>query len=116
MDLDGWVGTARSGYEGVLGQYGDKRRKESGKLILENTMFDHEQIHMYTWERTEGKSMIDLFDQRIRSQVKDKRVFRGSYLGTDHYLVVARIRDRKQVGAATRGVQESNYHIRIPRD
>ena len=62
---------------------------------MANTMFDHKQIHMYTWERTEGKSMIDLFlvDQRIRSQVMDTRVFRGSDLGTDHYLVVARIRN-----------------------
>ena len=61
----------------MLGQYSDKRMSEAGKLILEiykesnllvtNKMFDHKQIHMYTWERTDGKSMIDLFlvDQRI---------------------------------------------------
>ena len=34
-DLNRRVGTARSGYEGVLGQYGDKRINEAGKLILE---------------------------------------------------------------------------------
>ena len=36
-------------------------------------MFDHKQIHMYTWERMEGKSIIDLFlvDQRNQSQVID---------------------------------------------
>ena len=55
----------------MLGQYGDKRINEAGKLILEickeknlfvaNIMFDPKPIHMYTWERTEGKSMIDLF-------------------------------------------------------
>ena len=57
-------------------------------------MFDHKQIHMYTWERAEEKSMIDLLllVQRMRNQVMDTRVFRGPDLGTDHYLVVARIR------------------------
>ena len=72
----------------MLGQYGDKIN-EAGKLILKickernlfvaNTMFDHKQIHMYTWERAEGNSMIDLFlvEQRIRSQVMDTRVFGG---------------------------------------
>ena len=61
---------------------------------MANMIFDLKKNHMYSWERTEGKSMIDLFlvDQRIRNQVKYMRVFRGSELGTDHYLVVARIR------------------------
>ena len=40
-DLNGWVGTARSGYEGVLGQYGDKRINEAGKLILEICILFH---------------------------------------------------------------------------
>lgn len=34
-DLNAWVGTARSGYEGVLGQYDDKTINETGKLVLE---------------------------------------------------------------------------------
>lgn len=60
--------------------------------------------------------MIDLFlvDQRIRSQVIDTRVFSGSELGTDHYLVVARIRG---LFAGWRNYTrcpnlESNYRIR----
>ena len=50
-DFNGRVGNARSVYEGVLGQFGEKRINEAGKLILEickernlfvaNTMFDH---------------------------------------------------------------------------
>ena len=57
----------RNCYEGVLGQYGDKRMNEI------NMIFAYKQIHTYTWARTEGKSMIDLFrvDQRIRNQVID---------------------------------------------
>ena len=34
-DLNGWVGTAQSDYEGVLGQYGDKIISEAGNLLLE---------------------------------------------------------------------------------
>ena len=77
VELNEWVRTARSDYEGGLGQYGDKRINEARKLILEickernlfvaNMMSYHDQIYMYTWQRAEGKSMIDLFlvDQRI---------------------------------------------------
>ena len=35
VELNEWVRTARSDYEGGLGQYGDKRINEAGKLILE---------------------------------------------------------------------------------
>ncbi|CAK1580622.1 unnamed protein product, partial [Parnassius mnemosyne] len=103
-DLNGWVGTARPGYESVLGKFGDKRVNDAGKLILAvckekgllvtNTMFNHKKIHMYTRERKNERSMIDLFlvDDRLRKQVMDTRMFRGADLGTDHYLVITRFR------------------------
>ena len=57
-DLNGWVGNAGSGNEIELGQYGDKRINETGKLILKiykernfvvaNIIFDQKHIHMYT--------------------------------------------------------------------
>ena len=56
------------GFEGVLGEYRDKRLNEAGKLMLEifkernlivaNKMFGHKEIYMYTSGRTEGKSII----------------------------------------------------------
>ena len=104
--LSGLVGTARSGSNGMLGQYGDKRMNEAEKLILKickennlfvaNTMFDHKQLH-----ESEPKEKVWLIyfkwvggclGQCTRGQVMDTQVFRGSDLGTDDYLVVARIR------------------------
>src|SRR5215468_1792809 len=48
---------------------------------------------MYTWQRGEYKSMIDLivYDERLRELVTDTRVIRGSECGTDHFLVVSKV-------------------------
>lgn len=102
-DFNGWVGVRREGCEGVLGIYGDKRVNDNGRslievcleknLVITNTMFDHKEIHMYTWQRGEKKSMIDfvIVDERLKGRVVDTRVFRGSNIGTDHFLVVSRV-------------------------
>ncbi|XP_061704212.1 uncharacterized protein LOC133515657 [Cydia pomonella] len=104
-DFNGWVGIKRDGFEKVLGMHGDKRVNENGRSLLEicqewnlcvtNTMFDHKRIHLYTREAENvRKSVIDfvIVDERIRKNVIDSRVYRGSGIHTDHFLVMCRLR------------------------
>ena len=64
-------------------------------------MFPHRNIHKYTWTSTDGKThnQIDhiLIDRRWHSSVLDVRSFRGADCDTDHYLVVAKVRERLAV-------------------
>jgi exonuclease III len=66
-------------------------------LIVESTMFLHSNIHKYTWTSPDGNThnQIDhiLIDRRRHSSVLDVRTFRAADCDTDHYLVVAKIRE-----------------------
>ena len=65
-------------------------------------MFPHRKIHKYTWTSSDGKThnQIDhvLVDRRWHSSVLDVRSFRGADCDTDHYLVIAKVRERLAVG------------------
>ena len=74
----------------------------SKNLIVKSTMFPHRNIHKYTWTSPDSKThnQIDhvLIDRRWQSSVLDVRTFRGADCDTDHYLVIAKIRERLAVG------------------
>ena len=65
-------------------------------------MFPHRNIHRYTWTSPDGKThnQIDhvLIDRRWHSSILDVQSFRGADCDTDHYLVIAKVRERLAVG------------------
>jgi len=67
--------------------------------VVKSTMFPH--IHKYTWTSPDGKTrkQIDhiLIDRRWHSSVLDVQCFRGADCDTDHYQVVAKVRERLAV-------------------
>jgi hypothetical protein len=73
----------------------------SKRLVVKSTMFPYRNIHKYTWTSPDGKThnQIDhvLIDRRRQWSVLDVRSFRGSHCDTDHYLVVAKLRERLPV-------------------
>jgi len=70
----------------------------SKNLVVKSTMFPHRNIHKYTWTSVDGKThnQIDhvLIDRRWHSSVLEVRRFRGGDCDTDHYLVIAKFRER----------------------
>jgi len=67
-------------------------------LVVKSTMFPHPNIHKYTWTSPGGKAhdQIDhvLIDRRWHSSVLDVRSLRVADCDTDHYLVIAKVRER----------------------
>jgi hypothetical protein len=68
-------------------------------------MYPHHNIHKVTWTSPDGRThnQIDhiLIDRRRHSSILDVRSFRAADCDTDHYLVVAEVRERLAVSKQT---------------
>jgi hypothetical protein len=73
----------------------------SKNRVVKSTMFPHQNIHKYTWTTrdwdTHNQTDHILIDRRWHSSILDVRSFRGADCDTDHYLVVAKVRERLAV-------------------
>jgi len=69
----------------------------SKNLVVKSTMFPHRNIHKYTWTSTDCKNQKKinhvLIDRRWHSYILDVRSFKGADCDTDHYLVIANVRE-----------------------
>ena len=83
--------------EEVINDNGDKLTDicEQNSLQILNGYFKRNRIHQYTWHQDtqELRSVIDYIIARQNSGLKfqDVNVFRGKTVGSDHYLVNAKI-------------------------
>jgi hypothetical protein len=89
----------------------------SKNLVVKNTMFPHRKIHKHTWTSPEGNThnQIDhiLIDRRRHSSVLDVRSFRGTDCDTDHYLVVAKVRQRLAVSKrAAQKIDTERFNVK----
>ena len=96
----------------MIGKHGEEMKNESRTRLLRfsaenefsimNTHFEHKEIHKFTW-KCPGRglqSIIDYFLVRadMRRDVNDVKVIRGAEIGSDHHLVLMKmkVRGRKQ--------------------
>jgi hypothetical protein len=69
----------------------------SKNIIVKSTMFPHHNIHKFTWtsNRMKHNQIVNiLIERRWHSSILDVRSFRAADCDTDHYLVVANVRER----------------------
>jgi hypothetical protein len=82
----------------------------TSKNVIVKSTFSHYDIHKHTWTSPHGvtHNQIDhiLIDKRRHSNILDVRSFRGVDCDTDHYLVVAKLRER--ISVSKRARQNSN--------
>jgi len=57
----------------------------------------HQNVHKYNWTSPVGKIDHILIDRRWHSSVLDVQHFRGADCDTNHYLVVAKVREKLAV-------------------
>ena len=85
----------------------------SKNLVVKCKMYPHRNIHTCTCISPDGQThnQIDhiLIDRRRHSSIIDVRSFRGADCDTDHYLVLAKVRERlavrKQAAQKSDGVR-----------
>jgi hypothetical protein len=70
----------------------------SKNFTVKSTIFPHFSIHKYNWTFPDGKTHSQighiLVDRRRHSSVLDVQSFRAADHDSDHYLVVANVRER----------------------
>ena len=73
----------------------------SKNLVVKSAVFPHRNIHNYTWTSANGKThnQIEhiLIDRRWHSSILHVQSFRQVDCDTDHYLVVAKVREELTV-------------------
>nr|KAG5705881.1 hypothetical protein BaRGS_030771 [Batillaria attramentaria] len=91
-----------------MGRHGLGEMNENGEmladfcatnnLVIGGTLFPHWSCHKATWvspdHQTENQTDHVMVIQRYRSSLQDVRARRGAKIGTDHHLVVTKIKMR----------------------
>jgi hypothetical protein len=78
----------------------------SKNLIVKSTTFPHLNIHKHTWtlpdDVTHNQIHHVLIKKRRHSNISEVRSFRRADCDSDHYLVVAKLRERISVSKRTK--------------
>ena len=64
------------------------------KPKVTNSFYRHKDIHKFTWEARGTRSIIDyiIINDRLKSNIEDTRVFRGSEIDSDNKLVESKFK------------------------
>ena len=108
-DWNAKVGERQEGENGIVGKDGLMcERNDNGdrfvsfcaynNLAITSTMFPHKDVHKYTWTSPDGQYRNQIDHVAVRSQFKrsvhDTRAHRGADVGSDHNLVITKVKLR----------------------
>ena len=105
-DMNANIGSDNTGRERVMGSQGCGTINNTGerlvnlylnnKYVIGGTIFQHKDIHKLTWKSPDRKTVnqIDhvVISNQWRSSLNDVHTWRGADAGSDHYLVMSRLK------------------------
>ncbi|KAG7307745.1 hypothetical protein JYU34_006321 [Plutella xylostella] len=105
-DLNAKVGSQNSSLEMIMGKHGVGTMNDNGErfietcgmhgLVIGGTLFPHKECHKVTWVSPDGRTQNQIdhitISKTWRSSLLDVRNKRGADVGSDHHLVVGKIR------------------------
>ena len=105
-DLNAKVGNDNSGREDTMGRHGCGTINDNGERLVEfclsnrciigGTIFPHRDIHKLSWRSPDGNTVnqIDhvIVNKKWQRSLLDVKVHRGADVGSDHHLLIAKIR------------------------
>ena len=105
-DFNAIVGSDNSAFSTCMKNQGMGKINDNGirmasfclanNLVIGGSLFKHKNIHKYTWTSPNGKhrNQIDhfLISQKFVTSLTDVRTRRGADIGSDHQLVVAKLK------------------------
>ncbi|XP_045471756.1 uncharacterized protein LOC123678663 [Harmonia axyridis] len=124
-DFNSRVGIG-GGRDGIVGKYGETKKTNNGERLIEycrmnnmivsNTFFEHKDVHRYTrhGHNVDDRSIIDYFlvERDNRRDIADVRVHRGAEIGSDHYMLVAKIMSEGKEKVEHRQLNEGYENIK----
>lgn len=108
-DFNAQIDHDRQGIEHVIGPFGSATRKTdngdrlislcaTNNMRISNTFHRHKNIHKKTWPHPDGRSSNEIdyicISKRWHSSLIDVRAQRGADVGSDHHLIIAKLRLR----------------------
>ena len=117
-DMNAKLGNDNEGFNEYMGVHGMGEMNENGlrfasfcmanELVIGSTMFEHRDIHKYTWISPCGRhrNQIDhiAINTRRKSSLLDVRTRRGADIGSDHQLVVSTLKLKLKSKKANRNL------------
>ena len=97
-DMNAKVGTDNTGEEEVMGIHGIGQVNDNGERFkgLCGFIFPHKTVHKASWVSPDGRTenQIDHFtiSKKFRCSLQDVRVMRGADIGSDHHLLVGKVK------------------------
>lgn len=94
------MGTSvRENHEGQVQLHNGERWADfcqTNELMIGGTLFPHKDCHKRTWISPDGSTLNQLdhvaFSKRWKSLLRDVCIMRGADIGSDHHLLIAKVR------------------------
>jgi len=126
-DANAKVGSDNDGHSRALGKEGMGSINENGErlvelceeynLVIGGTLFKHKNVHKYTWTspNSRDRNQIDhiIINGRYRRSLADVRAMRGADAGSDHNLVVGKIKLRLSRHKARNDSKRTAYNTAL---
>ena len=129
-DFNAKIGMDNKGYEEVMGTHGLGEMNDNGmrfadtcmmnNLVIGGSMFPHKRIHKATWispdHRTENQIDHICVSKKFRRSLQDVRVKRGADVGSDHHLVIARLKLKLRKNWTEQQGRKARFNINFLED